>query len=94
MTDPKTRQAIKKMREDGASFAEIANFFSLSPNTVKSICYRSNTQTLSAPMQKSGLCRNCGRLLSPSANAGKRFSAVTNAAMTGGTASAADSHTV
>lgn len=73
MTDPKTRQAIKKMREDGASFAEIANFFSLSPNTVKSICYRSNTQTLSAPMQKSGLCRNCGRLLSPSANAGKKI---------------------
>lgn len=73
MTDSKTRQAIIKMREDGASFAEIASFFSLSPNTVKSICYRSNTQTLSASTQESDLCRNCGRPLSPSANTRKKI---------------------
>ena len=27
MTDPKTKQAMLKMREDGASYAEIADFF-------------------------------------------------------------------
>ncbi len=73
MTNPKTRQAIIKMREDGASFVEIASFFSLSPNTVKSICYRSNTQALPASGQESNLCRNCGKPLSQSVNARKKI---------------------
>ena len=63
MTDSKTRQAILKMREDGTSYAEIADFFSLSPNTVKSICYRNSIQTSSGSCHEAGLCKNCGKPL-------------------------------
>lgn len=64
MTDSKTRQAILKMREDGASYAEIAGFFSLSPNTVKSICYRNGIQTSPGNCYEAGVCKNCGKPLS------------------------------
>lgn len=34
MTDNKTKESILTMRREGMSFAEIADFLSLSPNTV------------------------------------------------------------
>lgn len=38
------KQMILTMRQQGSSYAEIADILSLSPNTVKSICRRSNTK--------------------------------------------------
>lgn len=61
MTDSKTKQAILKMRQDGASYAEIGGFFSLSPNTVKSICHRNGIHAPSSNCVEAGLCKNCGK---------------------------------
>lgn len=63
MTDRKIKQSIFIMRQQGASFTEIADSLLLSPNTVKSICYRNNVQTLPLAGTESDVCRNCGRPL-------------------------------
>lgn len=72
MTDNKTKESILTMRREGMSFAEIADFLSLSPNTVKSICYRNRTQTLAVTDDRSNVCKNCGRPL-PSPTGRKVF---------------------
>lgn len=63
MTDNKTKESILTMRREGMSFTEIAGFLSLSPNTVKSICYRSRIQALPAGQENPHVCRNCGKPL-------------------------------
>lgn len=73
MTDSKTKQAILKMREDGMPLVEIASFFSLPTNTVKSICYRGNVRTSLASSQESGCCQNCGAPLSQDASHRKKI---------------------
>lgn len=73
MTNPKTRQAILEMREGGVPYAQIAGFFSLSPNTVKSICRRSNARVLQGSGQEPGHCKNCGRPIQQPAGSRKRI---------------------
>lgn len=63
MTDNKTKESILTMRREGMSFTEIAGFLSLSPNTVKSICYRSRVQALPVEDDRPSTCKNCGRPL-------------------------------
>lgn len=73
MTDPKTKQAILKMREDGASYAEIADIFASSPNTVKSICYRNGVHAPLSNGAETGLCKNCGKPLSHPTGGGRKI---------------------
>lgn len=73
MTSDKTKETILTMRRGGASFAEIAGMLSLSPNTVKSICYRSKARALPAADDRTGVCRNCGRPLPEPAAGRKRI---------------------
>lgn len=54
------KQMILTMRQQGSSYAEIADILSLSPNTVKSICRRSNTKVT---WQGTAICKNCGKPL-------------------------------
>lgn len=63
MIEAKTKQSILMLRQQGESFTEIAKLLSLSPNTVKSICHRSNIHTLPAEETDSHVCKNCGRPL-------------------------------
>ena len=63
MTDNTTKESILTMRREGMSFAEIADFLSLSPNTVKSICYRNKIHALPVENGRPGVCRNCVRPL-------------------------------
>lgn len=64
MIEPKLKQSILTLRQQGASFMEIANFLSLSPNTVKSICHRSGIQgALTTANVDSDICKNCGKPL-------------------------------
>lgn len=63
MIEAKTKQSIIMLRLQGESFVEIAKLLSLSPNTVKSICHRSNIHTLSAEKTDSHVCKNCGQPL-------------------------------
>lgn len=60
MIEAKTKQTILMLRQQGESFTEIAKLLSLSPNTVKSICHRSNIHTLPAEETDSHVCKNCG----------------------------------
>ncbi len=63
MIKPETKKSIFILRQQGESFTEIAKLLSLSPNTVKSICHRSNIHTLPAEEADSHVCKNCGQPL-------------------------------
>lgn len=58
------KQAFLYMRQQGASFTEIADLLLLSPNTVKSVCYRNGLQGTAQTMgTNSSICKNCGKTL-------------------------------
>lgn len=62
------KQAIAALRLQGGSYAEIAAYLNLSPNTVKSFCLRNKitpvSQTGSGVVENAGnICKNCGALL-------------------------------
>lgn len=59
------KQTILAMRQQGSSYAEIADVLSISPNTVKSICRRSNIKAA----QQGPVCKNCGKPLERTARA-------------------------
>lgn len=63
MIKPEAKNIILTLRQQGESFADIAKLLSLSPNTVKSICYRSNIQTIPAECSDTDVCKNCGKQL-------------------------------
>lgn len=73
MTDNKTRESILTMRREGMPFAEIADFLSLSQNTVKSICYRNGVHVRHAEDDRSDVCRNCGKPLQQPSHAKKKI---------------------
>lgn len=60
MTPATKKEAILSLYQQGQKYSEIADFFSLSPNTVKSICRRSGLKPKCPGSHTSGLCRNCG----------------------------------
>lgn len=68
------KQIIITLRSQGESYAEIANYLGMSPNTIKSFCRRSKIRpspSLNLNAEKTAdTCKNCGALLSQ--NSGKR----------------------
>lgn len=63
MMNQNIKHSILAMRQQGASFTEIAGLLSLSPNTVKSICHRSGIQIVRNGKTDSNICKNCGKPL-------------------------------
>lgn len=66
--DKNQKQAIATLRLQGGTYAEIADYLNLSPNTVKSFCLRNKisplSQTRLGDMEDSaGICKNCGAAL-------------------------------
>ena len=59
------KEMILYLRGQGTSYTGIARNLSLSPNTVKSICYRHKDRLEPEPQQKAGddVCKNCGKPL-------------------------------
>lgn len=57
------KEIIFTMRRRGMSYRQIADFLMLSPNTVKSVCQRSNIQIQPQAKTDPALCRNCGEPL-------------------------------
>lgn len=60
MTNPKQKQMIYAMREDGMSFVEIASYLNIPTNTAKSIYQRERKHHNNT---SADLCKNCGALL-------------------------------
>lgn len=56
------KEIILSLRQKGTSYSEIAQALMLSPNTVKSICYRHKGQfhQEGPPSNNINVCRNCG----------------------------------
>lgn len=63
MLSEQEKQAIWTMRSEGQSYLEIADTFALSPNTVKSICYRSGIKPALQTADRPDRCKNCGKPL-------------------------------
>lgn len=64
----KQKQAIAMLRLQGGSYAEIADYLNLSPNTVKSFCLRNKITPVSQTGLEDvdnpkGICKNCGAAL-------------------------------
>lgn len=68
------KEMILFLRQKGTSYAEIAQTLMLSPNTVKSICYRHKDRFLqeSPPSNNPGVCKNCGAPLQQKPGAKKK----------------------
>lgn len=68
------KRVISALRLQGGSYAEIADYLGMSPNTIKSFCRRSKIRPspdLSLNAGKTAdTCKNCGALLNQ--NSGKR----------------------
>ena len=94
MIKPETRESIILLRQQGESFTEIGKALSLSPNTVKSICYRNGVHASLSNGAETGLCKNCGKPLSHPTGGGRKIFCSNCAVTSGGTISAAGSHTV
>lgn len=55
------KQAILSLRSEGESYAEIADYLGMSPNTVKSFCRRRQANPPQTAAENSpDICRNCG----------------------------------
>lgn len=63
MTPEIQKQVILTMYQEGHPYAEIANSLLLSPNTVKSICYRSGLKPVIYEKLNQHICKNCGKPL-------------------------------
>ncbi len=68
MIQKEQKQAIATLRLQGGSYAEIADYLNLSPNTVKSFCRRNKIAPLSQTRPENmdnpgGICKNCGAAL-------------------------------
>lgn len=63
MISSQEKQAILTMRQQGHTCPEIASTLLLSPNTVKSICYRSGIGTQQPKALDVHTCKNCGNSL-------------------------------
>ncbi len=64
--------AILIMRQQGSSYRQIAEHLMLSPNTVKSICRRSDVKLLQPATSAIDVCKNCGASLPPNVSGRKR----------------------
>lgn len=64
MISSQEKQAILTMRQHGRTCPEIASMLLLSPNTVKSICYRSGIGVQQSEAADVNVCKNCGNPLS------------------------------
>ena len=58
---PSQKDALRRMRENGKSYGQIAAALGLSENTVKSYCRRTGLQTFVART----ICPRCGKILLP-----------------------------
>lgn len=65
---PYEKDAVRRMRENGGSYGQIASTLGLSENTIKSLCRREGI--LAAP-ESSPRCPHCGKPMS-SASCGTR----------------------
>lgn len=72
MTSNVPKDAILTMRRQGCSYQEIARQLILSPNTVKSVCRRSDLQSPTPEMSTLDTCKNCGASLPPGYRGRKR----------------------
>lgn len=66
------KDLILAMRQQGMTYAGIAGELGLSPNTVKSICRRSDVKIQPPEETADGVCKNCGAPLPPNAGGRKR----------------------
>lgn len=57
------KAAILSMRQQRASYSEIAEQLLLSPNTVKSICRRSGVKVEQSAERLADVCKTCGKPL-------------------------------
>ncbi|MCL2357136.1 MAG: RNA polymerase subunit sigma-70 [Defluviitaleaceae bacterium] len=55
------KNIAKNMREDGKSYAEIADLLDLSKNTIKSYCQRNNLHQLKKISANITYCKQCGQ---------------------------------
>lgn len=62
------KNAARRMREDGKSYAQIAVALSLSENTIKSFCRREGLQAATGQ----ALCPACGKAVRPGQRGQKR----------------------
>ena len=63
------KDALRRMRENGKSYGQIAAALGLSENTVKSYCRRTGLQTFVART----ICPQCGKILLPEKHGRRRF---------------------
>lgn len=63
------KDALRRMRENGKSYGQIAAALGLSENTVKSYCRRAGLQTFVART----ICPQCGKILLPEKHGRRRF---------------------
>lgn len=63
------KDALRRMRENGKSYGQIAAALGLSENTVKSYCRRAGLQTFVART----ICPQCGKILFPEKHGCRRF---------------------
>ena len=63
------KDALRRMRENGKSYGQIAAALDLSENTVKSYCRRAGLQTFVART----ICPQCGKILLPEKHGRRRF---------------------
>lgn len=66
---PSQKDALRRMRENGKSYGQIAAALGLSENTVKSYCRRAGLQTFVART----ICPQCGKILLPEKHGRRRF---------------------
>ncbi len=66
------KNTILTLRRQGSSYRQIAERLMLSPNTVKTICRRSEAKPDQLTMSTLDACKNCGAPLSPNAGGRKR----------------------
>ena len=66
------KNAVLVMRRQGSSYQQIAERLMLSPNTVKTICRRSDAKSVQPTMSTLDTCKNCGAPLPPNVSGRKR----------------------
>ena len=67
------KNVILTMRQQGSSYRKIAERLMMSPNTVKTICRRSNMKPAQPTMSTRGICKNCGAPLPPNVSGRRRI---------------------